>query len=683
MRYYLILIICLVPTLAWTQPKPVDNKSSVETRGNNNIIKVIQAGTVISYNLTKDQDVQNLLIYLRNIPLLFTHLNELNKEVKHINQQGINNNKLLIAIAKNTSYNGFISLKAYNESLEQYITENNRLKVEIDQYKKVNQDSEFLAILVQAENKLKQLDNEGYQELLENFKTKLKAKLQKQQSEIAQTSYLQAQNSASNYQYEKALKQVNEALTFQASPRYTIFKGKVLRTLYRNDEAIVTFLQVDSTSLEDTLKASLYHELAKTYHTKKNNDKAFIYAVKAFSTEATLFGPKHPFLVNSYSGLGAAYTMYKGDYNQAIDAYTEALTIAIHAYGIKHENVASSYFLLSSAYIMKGDYNKAIDYATKSLATYLDLYGPNYLNVSMVYGLLGQIYYRQDDNDKALSFYTKSLDIQLKALGDQHTDLRETYDTMGLIYEKKDDYVKAIENYSKSLYINIKVFKSKHINTAISYNKLGMAYDNNGDFDKAIDCYSKALLIQLDVLGNQDKDVGSTYNNIGVAYYNSGDYSKAIDNYIKAIDVYSKIFEESHFIRLNPVQNICEAFIANNQLQQCIIYLDKNQSFRSLSVRQKSMYFSAVGKNLLDEEKYQLAIITFNYALSLLDTLNPLPNDEVWALIYQNAATAYCLKGDKKMAKGYFEKAINYSQQLTDKEINKHIRSNFEDCVKH
>ncbi|WP_247237384.1 tetratricopeptide repeat protein, partial [Telluribacter sp. SYSU D00476] len=444
--------------------KPSGNQAKVNFKdSNNNIVKIIQAGKVVTYDLTKDQEAHKLLSYLRNMPSITKQLDQLEqglnqqgrttKQIEHIVKS---QNKLLIEIARHISQDGFISIETYNQGLEKYVLENNQLKVELSRIQAQYQNTEYATVLNKAEEMLKQLDNEGYQQLLEEFKQKRKAKIQQEKREIAQAAYLQAQNSNNHFQYNKALKQIEEAIEHDInSPNYVILKGYILENLYQIEEALKIFLTIKENLLQDTLRSELYSNIGRVYYMKNEPDKALEYHKEALELKIKIFGSEHTEVASSYNDFGLVYDLKK-EYDKALDYYNKDLSISLKVHGAEHPRIAVTYVNIGCLYNSKQEYDKAIEYHNKALAIELKALGAEHPAVGWTYSHIGSTHSSKQEYDKAMEYHNKALAIRLKALGTEHPDVGWTYSHIGSIYSSKQEYDKAIEYHNKALAIELK-----------------------------------------------------------------------------------------------------------------------------------------------------------------------------------------------------------------------------------
>ncbi|MGV3561574.1 tetratricopeptide repeat protein [Larkinella arboricola] len=634
----LLFSITSLGTLA-QRPKLPNQSSSVNlTNSNNAVVKVIQAGTVgtvANYNLAIPKDVQQLLDYLKSVPSIAKQLNQLSQGVNRLEQNDESQNNLLMIIARNTSKEGIFSIDAYNKGLEKYIKENDELKAEVAQLKLKNKDTELASVLNKAEEQLKQFNNEGYQELLETFKQKRKSKWQQEKEEVAHVSYLQAQNNINQFKYGKALQQIDEALGLIVNPIYLILKGQIYTDLYRLQEAIEVFSQIDTTALSDKLRKDFYNSVGYTYSQNGKPDKAIENYEKSLSIAQRTLGDDHPDLITYYSNIGVAYSL-QGENEKAIESLNKGLKIALNAYD------------------------------------------PNHLDVALCYGNLGFALSNKKDYDIAIFYFNKSLNIIVNKLGDKHPDAASIYISLGAAYADKRDYERAIEYYNKALIIRRKVFGEDHPEVAVCYNSLGIVSDRQGKHDKAIEYYNKSLKINLKLLGVDHPEVATLYNNIAISYSNKEDYENSFIYFNKSLAIRTKILGTESNSTQNTLRNMGNTYIINSHIRKGLTLLKKVKTYNNSTNIEKAEYFYQIGSNLYGSGKYSSAVNFLKLALRFLEQGNASATSWLWVFTYYSLGSSYCSLENKKKASKCLKGLIKYEGKKT---IGSSFRSDLEACI--
>ncbi len=191
---------------------------------------------------------------------------------------------------------------------------------------------------------------------------------------------------------------------------------------------------------------------------------------------------------------------YKGDYEKAIELYSEALAF--------NPNYDWAYNNRGIAYIDLEQYEQAISDLNRAIEL-----NPNYANACYNRGIA---YSSLKQYKAAISDYKKAIEI--------NPNLSEAYIRLDIACQNLNqyEYEAAISGYNKAIQLNP--------NYVEAYNNRGIAYSNLKQYEAAISDFNKA--IQLDPIF-----VEHIYNNRGDVYKNLKQYEAAISDYSKAIEL--------------------------------------------------------------------------------------------------------------------------------------------------
>jgi len=641
--------------------KKIENSSTIDLKGNKNIITVIQGDDVIVYNLKDENDSQKLLEYLQNIPTL-------NVGIKKI----LNYNKQILTLVTQMFKNGIFDQKQFIEKLEEYVRENERLKMEIENLKKETQDVDFATILDSATKKLERYDNDGYQQILENYKIAKRINLKKLQKEIGSADYFQALNNYYNYNLVEALAQVSEAVEYdEENVQYLFLKTSILYSLYQFDDCINIYLKLLNLTKDTLLQSTYYNNLGLAYDGKNDFNNALKYYSKALKLQ------KNPSDRGTlYNNIGFIY-FENGDYDKALDYYNEALLIKEKIYGQDHPEIAALYNNFGLVYYNKGEYPKALEYFNTALLIKEKIFGKEHPETANTYGNIGLVYEDMSDNEKALEFYSKDLEISEKVFGKQHPKTATAYTNISGIYSKKRDYDKALKYYNLALEIREKTFGKEHPETAIVYNNIGGVYNEKGDYDKALEYYNKAFEVRNKVFGAEHPSTANIDNNIGAVFFAKGDYIKSLDFYETALKIRQKVFgEENNFTQISFL-NCFLLSVINGEKVKSSSYLEKIK----FSKYQVAIQLNIKALVLFKIKEYPVIINIYNLALDFLKKNNTSEKDILSIIIYRNLAAAYCYNGNKDKAAQTFEKVLILVKDIKSSQIDvEQIKKNYEEC---
>lgn len=486
---------------------------------------------------------------------------------------------------------------------------------------------------------MEEYDNDGYQNILEDYKIHQRIKVKEEQKEIAKADYLQAKNNFNNYSNIKALLQINEALLFDSgNVLYLFLKAQILTELSEYDESLNVFYMVIKLNIDDTLRSNSFNNMGLNYKKKNDCKKALEYYGKALTIQEKVFGKEHPFTAISYNNIGLTY-YENGNYEKALDYVKKALSIDEKLLNKGDPTIASMYNNIATIYNAKSDFKMALEYCEKALTINEIKFGKEDIHSAVSYNNIGFTYEQMGDLDKALDYYVKALAINEIVFGKEYNRTAILYNNIGVIYKKKGDFDKALEYYGKALAIYEKALDKNLLSCANTYNNIGAAYNGKIDYDKALEYFENALRIREKVLGKEDIKTIDVYMVIGLLYITKGDKEKGL------------------------------SFLAKTE-------------YSKLSAYDKSDFLNQIGLSNFKMNKYNEAIIFFKIALDFLKESNPPKIDALYAIIYYNMAMTYCYNKQKDKALPLFEEAISLlSKEVKEGEIDiQEVKRNYEKC---
>jgi tetratricopeptide (TPR) repeat protein len=256
-----------------------------------------------------------------------------------------------------------------------------------------------------------------------------------------------------------------------------------------------------------------------------------------------------------------------GDYQRAIELYTQALTIYRDTDNRDGESAVLGN--LGNCFTSLGDYQQAIELHTQSLAICRDTGSRD--GESAALGNLGLCYSSLGDYQQAIELHTQALTIDrdtgnrdfeaadLGNLGSCHSSLGDyqqaielhsqclaicrdtgnrdyeagTLGNLGSCYSSLGDYQRAIELYTQALTIAREIGGRDRESSALR--NLGSCYSSLGDYQQAIELHTQALAICRDT-GNRDYEAG-TLSGLGLCYSSLGDYQRAIELYTQSLAI--------------------------------------------------------------------------------------------------------------------------------------------------
>jgi tetratricopeptide (TPR) repeat protein len=627
-KILIYLLVLVIKTSFGQIPEKTNGKSSsIDVKGNNNIIKVVQGEKVVVYNLNNEKDSQMFLSYLKSLPQIKSEL----REILSLSNQTLTSINKMITMSQDL---GIFSVDKFLDKYAEKVEENTKLKLEIENLKKQTNDKELTQILEEATKSLNQFDNEMYQTILNKYKNKKKEQNYKERKEIAGLAYLQAKNNHQNYKWDDALEQIEEALEY--------------------DSENVEYLQ----------------ESGLIYMGKDIFNKSFEAFEKVLVlNKDTSINDVRP---STYTYMGMLY-MKESNYEKAISYFHKSLNILINLFGRDNKVTASSYNNIGIIYFNMKDYDNAIYYLKRAIEVVgeKDIYTPSaYNNLALVYEAKNYL-------DSSLTCNIKAVEISEKYWGNNNSETGSALNVLGRSYLDRNEYKKSLECLSKALMIKENIYGKIHPDIATIYLNLGQLYKKMGVFDTAINYTQKAINIEGSIFGSHHVLTSEYYNSLAVIYYEKNDYNNAIEVFTKVIGIQESVFGKGSLNISQYYFDFGVALLAKGEKSNGLYYI--NQSlFKNESDITKAEILNGFGVAAFERKSLFSAINLYSSGLEFLGKSEKFTSNNLPVILYQNLALAQCFNGNKTIAFSLFEKAIVLGKQKSmDVEI---VIKNYEDC---
>ena len=491
MKFLIILISIFFSQILYAQKHPA-NSANVKVKGNQNIVTVNQWGTIVNYNLNIKTEANQFFDYLKSIPFI-------NDLLKKIYNSVDNTNKVVKKILEKVNTKDF-NPNVFAQLLEKYITENASLKAEIERYKADHDSKDFAMVYKKAKAFLDNYDNEGFQKLWEEFKTKKKREIEQDSQDIAQASFYQAKGNQGNYLFKEALIQINEALSYdKLNSLYLLTKGDILISLNKFDDAIAALQNIKSDAA-DSILVDTYNLLGFAFNQKMMPDSALGYLKSSHEINSRLKNPFSFRLVSNYLNLGEVYYNV-GDINSSLDIYfyvKNLLTKACYSDTIFIANmldeIGAAYAEKHSTYPAHNELDTSLQYLTNALNMLLKYRIRVNPLIALTYNHIGRDWGMKGIPQKQL-FYAQEGVKYLYGMYDESDPVFETS-----FYNLTHAYIginqlDSAYKYCKK-YINITLSNyGENGSTGQGYQLLGAVYANMGKCDSAIHYLNKSIKI--------------------------------------------------------------------------------------------------------------------------------------------------------------------------------------------
>nr|VFJ62587.1 MAG: ATP-, maltotriose- and DNA-dependent transcriptional regulator MalT [Candidatus Kentron sp. FW] len=263
----------------------------------------------------------------------------------------------------------------------------------------------------------------------------------------------------------------------------------------------------------------------------------------------------------NWSG-GACHAL--GDYEQALDYYTQSLEISREIGDRKGESTTLGN--MGSIYLARGDYEQALAYFQQDLAICHEIgdragEGTTLNNISQIHDARG-------DYDQALEYLTRSLAIQ-REIGDREGE-STTLGNMGSIYFARGDYEQALAYFQQDLAICHEI--GDRAGEGATLNNISQIHDARGDYDQALGYLTRSLEIQREI-GDRAGE-GATLNNISQIHDARGDYDQALGYLTQSLEIQREIGDRKG--ESTTLGNMGNIYLARGDHEQALAYFQQD-----------------------------------------------------------------------------------------------------------
>ena len=406
-----------------------------------------------------------------------------------------------------------------------------------------------------------------------------------------------------------------------------------------------------------------------------------------------------------YAGLATQYgalCAQSEQYEQAIEATTEALIILQDVYGSDDIMCASVKGDIAYYYSELGDTDKAVQLASQALEIVEKTLGkddPTYVlllkdlagyysekdieeSIKLTKEALGllqtsidesdpeyielldnlfDLYYKKGDYGNAVRVALKNLDIQKLALGENSASYALRLHTISACYFNIEDYIKAIEYETKVKDIVKRETGEEHPLYSISLSRLASYYNKLGDFAKAIDMGIDATNSIKAVYGENHPYYATSLNNLAQYYSNINDFEKAADCLTISTRIYKDVLGTMNPSYANSLNDLALCFFKMGNYNKAIengidvvdiykvVFGDNNPDYATVlgNLADYYSYFGSYAKAV------EYGIIATNIRKEVLGENHP-----DYAMSLNNLALYYYLVSDYDRAIEYGSKAL-------------------------
>lgn len=266
----------------------------------------------------------------------------------------------------------------------------------------------------------------------------------------------------------------------------------------------------------------------------------------------TLYGKESLRLIEPLVNLGKL-TLAKGDYAEADKIAERAYNIAVSVYTDKSTKTAPVLKLMSDIDYTIGDYDNAEENITKALTAQEKQFGRNHIEVAKSLGQLGLIkFYKGDKLDEVEKIMNEARDIIGSRLGKESPQYAEILKNVAIVKIAAKKYDQAFSSLTQAEGIwRAKTGSKRNINAASIYTLTGDVYYQLKNYKKAEEFYVSAKGIYEKYFNKTHPEFVKILSKQAKVYYMEKDYKRAkrsiedaLNNYENFIKLYFPALSE-------------------------------------------------------------------------------------------------------------------------------------------
>lgn len=347
----------------------------------------------------------------------------------------------------------------------------------------------------------------------------------------------------------------------------------------------------NSYTLDDTLQARQYLDVAKTFETSAKYDSSIFYYSKARTIYLELCEQHYEIILFRNAAFCSNKIgwnlMLQDKHQQSLNILEDNLVFVLQKFGENDQETAQCYNNIATTNWRLGYYDKALSSYEKAFAIVKSLNGEENIKTANVLLNIGNVYADKGYYDKSIDIQLKALSIQIKNLGEEHQNIASSLNNLGLTYRQLGDYDKALEYMNRGLALRLRLLKVNHPLISSSYNNIGNVLFQIKKYDDAIEMHKKALEIRLINFGEDNQQVAGSYNNIGNSLFRKENYDSAMTMYQKSLSIRKKVLKESHPDFAYSYMNIGSVYSVKKDFANSLKYHNMALALRKVKLGEK------------------------------------------------------------------------------------------------
>ncbi|MBR11061.1 MAG: hypothetical protein CMP48_25695 [Rickettsiales bacterium] len=413
-----------------------------------------------------------------------------------------------------------------------------------------------------------------------------------------ETAFLKSRAYIELGEYQKSIQWINEALTTYDSGKidFTLLKAKLFFQMGEPQQSIDLIDSLgDLTNREHNARA--LNIKAKSLIWAGFIDKAIGFNHQAFLIASSL-EVKDYILLGDIANVDGILAYFRGDYDQAIDKFEEAIDNKRKIYSDQNPEVLSLFGNTGVMYKNKLQYDKALEYYGYELENLILKLGENHPDVATSYQNIGGVLFEKGSYELALKAFNKALEIKVAVLGEGNTRTLDLLEWIANVQANIGQYDEALSGFEKTLEGRVEELGYNNHYVLLTEYNIGETYLKQANYNEAIKHFSFAKKIGEVVYESKNADQATNYIGIGESYRLLGQIDSSRWYFYKSLEEILPDFEWQG--ELNPPT--IDAYLRFAEVSMALIGLSKtfNTIHSKPSDIEQGLHFINTARIVLD-----------------------------------------------------------------------------------
>ena len=391
------------------------------------------------------------------------------------------------------------------------------------------------------------------------------------------------------------------------------------------------------------IQATLMDTMGTVYTSLGLYDPAASLVGKALERRESIYGPRHPEVLNSLHHLGEVQTL-QADFESAEANLNEVLESRRDLFGDKSPEVANALSDLAEVKTLQGRYEDAEPLILEALAIRSEIYSAPHEAIAESLENLGLNMFDQGNLDTAVTELRKAVAMQRELHGERHPELASSIGNLALVLGDTGEMAESERLYREALRMQRELHGNSHPEVAQALNNVALFLWQNGELAESESAFQESLQIKRDLLGDEHPSIALAMFNIALVRYDRGDTEGAIGMMRDSLTLRRRVLGDEHPAVGSSAVNLGMWLVAAGEYAEAEEILDEGIYIRIQAFGQEHPRVSlayVVKANLL------LATGRADEALALSrlarrNLLESLPEDN-WMVAYASSAEGAAL----------------------------------------